>query len=179
MLTWMRLAGMATALAATCIATDGTLEAQPVDDADDFATTAGLVSELYEEVTFAAGGTPNWDRVRMMFLDQAIVVLRTSSEQTTVFTVDSFVEDFIAFIDRANVTETGFEERVIRSKALVFGDMAHVLVLYEAHIPGSERPPQQGVDSFQLIRKGGRWWIVAITNELPTPERPVPQELLG
>ena len=59
----------------------------------------------------------------------------------------------------------------------LFGDMAHVLVLYEARIPGSGRPPQLGVDSFQLIRKQGRWWIAGVINELPTPERPVPAEL--
>lgn len=30
---------------------------------------------------------------------------------------------------------------------------------------------------FLLIKKNGRWWIVAVTNELPTPERPIPPEL--
>lgn len=62
-------------------------------------------------------------------------------------------------------------------KPTVFGDIAHVWVLYEAVIPGSGRPPQQGVDSFELIRRDGRWWIATITNEIPTPERPIPSEL--
>ncbi len=47
----------------------------------------------------------------------------------------------------------------------------------EAHIPGSCRPASQGVDSFQLIQKNGPWWIVPVVNELPTPARPVPEEL--
>jgi hypothetical protein len=59
----------------------------------------------------------------------------------------------------------------------VMGDMANVLVLYEASIPGSASPPQKGVDSFSLIRKHGRWWIVSITNEIPTPSRPIPAAL--
>jgi hypothetical protein len=58
-----------------------------------------------------------------------------------------------------------------------FGDMAHVLVLYEASIPGSERPPRQGVDSFQLIKTADRWWIVSITNEIPTIDSPIPAAL--
>ncbi len=62
-------------------------------------------------------------------------------------------------------------------KSLVFGDMANVLVLYEAHITGSSRPPQQGVDNFSLIKKDGRWWIVSVTNEIPTPDRPIPEVL--
>ena len=65
----------------------------------------------------------------------------------------------------------------MQTHGTVFGDMANIWVLYEAHIPGTPRPPQQGVDSFQLIRKDGRWWIVSIPNELPTPERPIPEFL--
>ena len=60
----------------------------------DFATAEGVVRELYDLVTFEAGTTPDWDRVRSTFLDEAVVVLRTSREATTVFTVDGFVQDF-------------------------------------------------------------------------------------
>ncbi|MHC4349759.1 MAG: hypothetical protein ACYS15_14665, partial [Planctomycetota bacterium] len=100
--------------------------------------------------------------------------------------------------ERADAGRTGFTERIIRTKPMVFGDMAHVLVLYEASIPGSPRPPSlrrqlrlqdaavrdnaavrvmQGVDSFSLIKKHGRWWIAAITNEIPGPDRPIPAQL--
>jgi hypothetical protein len=118
-----------------------------------------------------------WDSVRSLFLDQAVIVLRTSRDQTTIFSVDGFVNDFNQFIDRANIVKTGFEEKIINMKTAVMGDMAHAFVLYEAHIPGSGRSPQQGVDSFSFIRKEGRWWIVAITNEIPSPNKPVPVDL--
>ena len=143
-------------------------------DDPDAATAEGLVRALYDRVSSEPGTIPDWDQVRSAFLPQAIVVLRTSRDSTTVFTLEGFVQDFVNFIERANVRETGFRERVVKTQATVFGDMAHVLVLYEAHITGSARPPQQGVDSFQLIRREGRWWIVSVTNEIPTPDRPVP-----
>ena len=151
--------------------------AEPDPPPEAFVTAEGLVAALYEEVTFPAGGAPDWDRVRSMFLDRATVVLRTGREETTVFTVGGFVQDFVDFIERANVRETGFRETILETEPLIFGDIAHLLVLYEAHIPGSDRPPLQGVDSFQLIRKEGRWWIVSVINELPTAERPVPRVL--
>jgi hypothetical protein len=137
----------------------------------------GLVRALYDRVSSEAGSTPDWDVVRSAFLPQAVVVLRTSRDSTTVSSLEGFIQDFVDFIARANVVATGFRERVLRTRPMVFGDIAHVLVLYEAHIPGSGRPPQQGVDSFQLIRRNGRWWIVSITNELPTRDRPLPREL--
>jgi hypothetical protein len=144
---------------------------------EPFATAEGVVTELYNLVTFEAGRTPDWQRVRSMFIDEAVVVLRTSREGTTIFSVEGFVEDFVNFITRAKIEEKGFVERIIRTKPMIFGDIAHILVLYEASIPGSQRPPQQGVDSFQLVQKDGRWWIVSITNEIPTPDRAVPAEL--
>jgi hypothetical protein len=140
-------------------------------------TAESVVNALYEMVTFDPGATPEWDQVRALFLDEAVIVLRTSHTETTVFSVEGFIEDFVAFIERANAERTGFSERIIRTKSLVFGDIAHILVLYEAEIPGSPRGPQQGVDSFQLVRKNGRWWIASVVNEIPTADRPVPPEL--
>ncbi|HSM18478.1 MAG TPA: hypothetical protein VK845_15930 [Gemmatimonadales bacterium] len=151
--------------------------AQTPSEDDALQTAEGVVNQLYELVTIEAGHSPDWDQVRSLFLDQAVIVLRTSRTATTVFSVDGFVNDFVSFIERANVQETGFTERVLRTKPTVFGDMAHVWVLYAASIPGSPRPPQQGVDSFSLIKQDGRWWIAAVTNEIPTATRPVPPPL--
>lgn len=137
-----------------------------------------VVNELYRLVTIEKGSAGDWDKVRSLFIDEAVIVLRTSREATTVFSLDGFVDDFIRFIDDYNIRETGFSEKILSMKPWVYGDMAHILVLYEASIPGSEMPPQQGIDSFLLIRKEERWKIAAITNEIPAPDRPVPPELV-
>ena len=136
-----------------------------------------VVKELYDLVTFPSGATPDWDRGRSLFLPEGVVVLRTSRTETTVFSVEGWVQDFVTFIERANVTATGFVERIVRTQAVEFGDIAHVWVLYEAEIPGSGRPAQQGVDSFQLVRRDGAWLIASILNEIPTPNRPIPEVL--
>jgi len=142
-----------------------------------YAAPEDVVKLLYNLVTFDAGSTPDWDQVKSLFIDKGVVVLRTSRTDTTVFSVQGFVDDFVNFIERAQVIKTGFKEEIKRMKPMIFGDIATVLVLYEASIPGRKRPPQQGVDSFSLIKKDGRWWIVSIINEIPTPSRPIPQEL--
>ncbi|UCG89155.1 MAG: hypothetical protein JSW71_11700 [Gemmatimonadota bacterium] len=151
-------------------------QAEPETEAA-LETAEGVVTELYDLVTFDAGTTPDWDRVRSLFLDQAVVVLRTTRTESTVFTVEGFVQDFVSFIERANVEQTGFSETIRNMKSMVFRDIAHVLVLYEAHITGSPRQPTVGVDSFQLIKRDGRWRIVSVTNDLPNPDNPIPVEL--
>jgi hypothetical protein len=146
-----------------------------------------LVAGIYSLVSSAGGNLPDWDNVRACFLPEAVMVLRTSRTALTAFTLDGFIKDFVDFYEKpfkrgeATVVpkENGFTEKVVRMKAWEYGDMAHVLVLYEAQITGFGMPPQQGVDSWLLVRRDGRWLIAAATNEIVTPGRPVPPELRG
>lgn len=153
--------------------------AQEVDPPGQEGEAEAVVRALYDLVTFPAGNLPDWDHGRSLFLPGAVVVLRTGPTETTVFSVEGWVQDFVSFIERANVVETGFVERIVRTHTVEFGDIASVWVLYEAEIPGAGRPPQEGVDSFQLVRRDGRWLIASILNEIPMPERPVPEFLRG
>ena len=150
-------------------------ESPPGKDGEADAT--GVVTRLYDLVTFDAGTTPDWERVRALFLDEAVVVLRTGRDEMSVFSVDGFVDDFVAFIEEADVEKTGFTERILGMKSFVYGDIAHVLVLFESHIPGSGRDPHEGIDSFELIRREGRWQIASITNERPTEDNPIPESV--
>jgi hypothetical protein len=149
-------------------------QAPPEDEPE---TAEQVVERLYDLVTTEAGETPDWDAVRALFVEEAVVVLRTSREALTVFSLEGFVGDFVAFIEQAGIEETGFTERVLGTRAFVYGDIAHVLVLFDSHVPGSGRPPGQGIDSFELVRLDGEWRIVSITNERPTPENPIPAGL--
>ena len=141
------------------------------------ATAEGAVRALYRLVSFVPGETTDWAKVRALFLPEAVVVLRTSRTVTNVFSLDGFIHDFVAFDSIPAVARGGFTETVVRLRPMVLGNVAHVLVLYEAHVTGSTRPPQQGVDSFHLVRREGRWSIVSIMNEVIEPERPLPAEL--
>ncbi len=140
-------------------------------------TAQGTVREIYRLVSFAPGQATDWAKVRTLFLPQAVVELRTARTATKVFTVDGFIQDFIAFDTLPPVVRNGFTERIVRMHASVFREMAFVATLYEAHIPNTARGPQQGVDYWLLVWRDGRWWIAAVTNDLPTPEHPVPAEL--
>jgi len=141
------------------------------------AVAETVVRSLYPMVSFAANTEPDWDRVRGLFIKQAVVTLRTSRTTTSVFDVEGFINDFVKFAARPAVRAAGFRERVVRLKATEYGAIAHVLVLYEAEVLGVTKPAQRGVDSFHLLRRNGEWKIVSIINEVVTPARPLPPEL--
>jgi hypothetical protein len=143
-----------------------------------------VVAGLYGLVSSSGGRLPDWDKVRSLFLKEAVVVLRTSRTVMSVFDLEGFIKDFVDFYEKpfkrgeATVVpkEAGFTEKVVRMKVWEYGDMAHVLVLYEAQITGF-MAPQQGVDSWILVRRDGQWRIAGATNEIVTAARPVPPEL--
>jgi len=136
-----------------------------------------VVASIYTLVSSEAGKTPDWNVVRSLFLDNAVVVLRVTRDSTAVFSLQGFIDDFVRFYGNPAVQKNGFTEKVVRMKPMVFGNIAHILVLYEAHIPGVPRPPQQGVDSWELVRQRGKWYVVSVTNEIPTKDRPLPADL--
>ena len=170
-----RHVAIVTILLCSCL---GALPLVASDTQEDIPQTAReVVEELYRLVTFDAGTTPDWSRVRSLFAKEAVVVLRTGRDAMTIFTLDGFVNDFVQFIEERDVEKAGFTERILKMKSTVYGDIAHVLVLFDSHIPGSERAPRPGLDSFQLIRDAGRWTIISITNDRPSPGHPIPDDL--
>jgi ubiquinone/menaquinone biosynthesis C-methylase UbiE len=148
-------------------------------------SASDLTAGIYGLVSSAGGKVPDWDKVRACFLGEAVIVSRTSRTGTTTFSLEGFIKDFIRFYERpfkigertVVPKDSGFSEKVVRMKTWEYGEMAHVLVLYEAQIIGSGAAPQQGVDSWLLVRRDGRWSIAAVTNEVVAPTRPVPTEL--
>jgi hypothetical protein len=171
---WLKLTGLAAAPAI------GQGTAAPAS-----APAGEVVAGLYGLVSSTAGWLPDWDKVRSLFLKEAVIVLRTSRTALTSFSLDGFIKDFVDFYERpfkrgeATVIpkESGFTEKVVQMKTWEYGDMAHVLVLYEAQITGSDIAPQRGVDSWLLVKQGGRWLIAAAANEIVTAALQVPPEL--
>lgn len=152
-------------------------QGQHPSDEHVFQAPETLLPALYSAVSGTPDSPQDWDVVRSFFLADAVFVMRTTRTATSIFSLDGFIQDFQQFMALPAVRQAGFRERVVRTRPWVYRDMAHVLVLYEAHVPGSPRPPQQGVDSFLLVKRDGRWWIAAITNEIVDAEHPVPPEL--
>ena len=171
-----RLTAAVVLVLAAC-ASPGDLPQAPTDD--PHGTPAGVVAELYDLVTFGPGTTPDWDEVRSLFVEEAVVVLRTGREEMSIFSLEGFVNDFVQFIEQAEIVKTGFTERILDMRVFSYGDIAHVLVKFDSHVPGSERAPNEGLDSFELIRRDGRWRIVSIINERTTADNPIPEDLVA
>jgi len=93
---------------------------QSTEKENNLQTPENIVMDLYTLVTFESGTTPDWEKVKSLFIDEAIIILRTGRDSTTQFSVNTFVKDFINFIERADAIQTGFKEEIIRMEKIVF-----------------------------------------------------------
>ena len=151
------------------IATQGTVPANPAD----VASIEAIMAAVYDVISGPAGQPRNWDRMRSLFTANARLMplgragLRSGS-----------VEDYISS-SGPMLESRGFTEREIGRVVEQYGDIAHVFSAYEGRFSAGEPSPIRGINSFQLVRHGGRWWVVSIMWQAETPDNPIPARYLG
>jgi len=139
-------------------------------------TPIGIVKELYRLVSFEAGRSPDWEQVRGLFIEEAVIVLRLGPRTTRIFDRQGFIDYFVKDIERANLKESGFSETLLQTQIQIIKDIAHCYSLYEVSVPGRNdgKPVNRGVDSFHLIKRSDRWFIASIINEGFRMDEPIP-----
>ena len=134
-----------------------------------------MVTQIYQEVSGNGEESVDWDKVRSFFVEEAVIILRTSREATSQFAVEEFIQDFKTFYQSPGLGESGFKEEVLQLESEVYHDMAFVAVVYAASILDSDGPPQKGIDFWLLTRKDHAWKVVSVINEIVPPDGKLPE----
>jgi len=165
-------------LALPALASPGRAQQAAAPPADSNTVTAeATVRALYRVISFGPGERIDTAALRRLFLPQAVLTLRSGPTTFDVLDVSGFVAVFARADTLPALARSGFHETVVRLQVTPFRDIAHVFVLFEAQVNDGSRPARRGVDSFELVRRDGRWWIVGVTNDVLTPDARVPAEL--
>ena len=137
-----------------------------------------LVRGLYASVTFEPGTLPDWEYVRSFFIPEAVFGVRKSRTYMDVLDVDGYVGWWLEDIEKHNVKEKGFQESIEKMKMTVYRNIAQCFIVYKAKfmIPADD-PGHLGLESYGLMKKDGRWWIVSVTHDIITPQDPLPDFL--
>ncbi len=150
----------------------------------DAGTVDSTVTALYASVSHGPEYEPNWERLRALFLPEAIIVppKRPDAEAFTVLDVNGFEDRIRRYIAgrREKGEQLGFTEREIARRENRFGDVCQVFSTYETvRAPGDRAPFARGIHSIQLVTDGRRWWIAALvwdTERVDNPISPMPKE---
>lgn len=143
-----------------------------------------VVSALYDVISGPAERERerDWARFRALTLPDArfLMCRWPDAEGALVEDLREWdVEGFVADARSAYAAE-GFWEREVWGRTERFGSMAHRFSSYESRV-GTEtsEPVARGINSIQLVRHGGRWWIASVVWDVEGEGQPIPAGYLG
>jgi hypothetical protein len=149
----------------------------------DALSVDSIVAALYASVSHAPDASPDFERMRGIFLYVGMFVppVRPGQEIT-----GSDVDGFVSRYERNSATRKekgeaaqGFYEREIARRADCFGNVCQIFSTYESrHTASDAKPFERGVNSIQLVNDGSRWWIASVAWDVEKPEKPIPAQYL-
>jgi hypothetical protein len=95
------------------------------------------------------------------------------------------VDQFIAWIDAGTnpiigtPQDQGFYERQINLVVDQYGDIAQAFTTYEKGPYEPRRVIARGINTVQLVRRDGRWWVLSITWDEENTAGPLPSKYRG
>ena len=149
-----------------------TQSAIPADPAD-VSSVDSILHAVYDVISGPAGEKRDWNRMRSLFTADARLMPKGSAGLRS-----GSVENYIA-ASGPQLEQNGFIEREVARRVEQYGDIAHVFSTYEARNSADGPVILRGINSFQLVRHQGRWWVVSIMWQAESPQNPLPSHYLS
>jgi len=150
--------------------------AAPAARPGDVDTVDHIIAATYDVISGPAG-TRDWNRFRSLFYPEARLI-GSGRHDGKIAARPRTVEGYVQTAGEHIKTE-GFFERGIHNEVQQFDHMAQVWSTYEARKNKDDAKPfVRGINSFQLLYDGSRWWIVNIYWQSEDPPHPIPPKYL-
>jgi len=150
--------------------------ASPQANPSDVDSVEHLIAAVYDVISGPAGPR-NWDRFRSMFYPGARLIPSHRDESGKIsansLTADQYADRAKAFFDK-----DGFFEAAVANRIEIWDHIAHVWSTYESRHAKGEKPFARGINSFQLLYDGSRWWVLTIYWEGEDPGHSIPEKYL-
>ena len=145
----------------------------------DGASIESIVKAVYEVISGEAGKNRDWVRFRSLFhkdgrLIPTIRDPKTGSVEARPLTPQEYIDRTESVFVVESIYESEKTRRVER-----YGNIAHVFSTYELrHRKDDKTPFLRGINSFQLMNDGKRWWIVNLFWQSEIRDNPIPRQYL-
>ena len=155
----------------------------PVAKPEDVRSPEAILNAVYSVISGAKGQARDWDRMRSLFIPDArlIPAVAASAANGGAAHSDAVVLSVDGYIERSSgrLTSDGFFERSVHNVTEQFGNIVQVWSTYESrHNLDDEKPFARGINSFQLLKDGDRYWVVNIFWDSESPTKPIPAKYL-
>jgi hypothetical protein len=152
-------------------------EIPPANPADVKSLDA-IIRAVYDVISGPVGQKRDWNRFRSLFIPGARLIPAGPKREGAGYAARVLnVEEYVARVQNP-FNQHGFYETEAARTVEQWGNIAQVFSTYESrHAPG-DQPFQRGINSFQLLNDGQRWWVVTIYWQGETKDVPIPPEFL-
>jgi hypothetical protein len=147
----------------------------PAPKPEDVKSADAIMHAAYDVISGPAGPR-DWNRFRSLFLPQARFTQVGKGQDGSAFVISWNVDEFIRDAG-AVFAKDPFYENAIVNQPQSYGNMTQVLSSYESHRSPGDKPFDRGVNSFQVLNDGKRWWVVSIFWDSERPDNPLPANL--
>lgn len=158
-----------------CLLACGTAPAAASENPSDWRTPESIVNALYEVVSADTNETRDWERFRALFLEDSKMSIAFDNNVTK--GIVSMTPEQLIEQTEASYKSTGFHEIPLVTRVEKTGLMASVQSSFEVkqrrHDP---TPLMRGLNHFQLLNDGERWWIVSNVGVIETDSFPLPRQ---
>ena len=149
----------------------------PVAKPADVSSPEAILNAVYSVISGPQGQPRDWDRMRSLFIPDARLIPTVPSAghaDAVVFSIDGYIARA-----SARMATMGFYESSVHSVTEQYGNIVQVWSTYESrHAPTDATPFVRGINSFQLLKDGDRYWIVNIFWDAETTDHPIPAQYL-
>jgi hypothetical protein len=152
--------------------------ATPAARPADVSSESAVIQAVYDVISGPKGQQRDWDRMRSLFVPGARLISAHTGEDGVVSAHVMSVEDYIR-LGEPLLKKDGFFEREAHRTEDRFGNIVQVFSTYESRHEADAKPFQRGINSFQLLFDGKRWWVVTIYWQGESPTRPIPKQYGG
>jgi hypothetical protein len=150
---------------------------QPAANPSDVSSPKAILAAAYDAISGPATKDRDWDRLRSLFLPGARLIQSSPDQSgkytTTVLSLDDFIAAATPYFKQG-----AFYERESASHADRYGNIMQVFSTYESSLTKNGKPFARGINSFQLLYKDNRWWIVTIFWQEEDHDFPIPAKYL-
>lgn len=129
----------------------------------DWQSPEAIIMALYKTISAGSGEERDWTRFRALFFQGAQFTMALPSTQAGGL-ITSDVEKMIEQTE-AYYKDTGFYEIESDQHVIKYNQMANVYSSFEIKKSlTDDKPLMRGLNHFQLLFDGKRWWIVSNTS---------------
>jgi hypothetical protein len=151
----------------------------PAANPADVASIDAIIAATYDVISGPTTKKRDWDRMRSLFVRGGRLIAAGprpgGGVGAGVADIEGYIRGSAPYLEKESFFETELARRTE-----TYGHIAHVFSTYESrHKPDDPSAFERGINSFQLMNDGKRWWIVTIYWEAEGPDNKIPGKYLS